>query len=196
MALKIDTAPSVFPVSLTEVKEHMRITATNENDFISNLIKAATYWAESYTGMKFVDQYWIYYIDKFPSGDIIEIPFPPLLAVSYVKYYDSDDALQTLVANTNYRVDIQSIPGRIEGINAWPGTKDKVNAVEIKFQCGYSDVSDIEEDIKAAIKTRVSDLYENRQSENVSVGVPISMVSGSVTAKSLLDFYRIFNRTW
>jgi uncharacterized phiE125 gp8 family phage protein len=194
MALKIDTAPALTPVTLAEAKSHLRVTGTDENDIITNMIDSATYWAESYTGYKLLDQKWIYYLDKFPVGDIV-VPFPPLIAVTYVKYYNSSDVLTTLTEDTDYRVDIKSIPGRIEVINSWPGSYDKVNAVEIKFQCGYAAASGIEEDIRSAILMRIGDLYENRQSSYVSTG-PLSAIDGTLTAKSLLDFYRIFDRTW
>ena len=192
MALVIKTPPNFYPVSLDEAKDHLRVTATDEDSVISRCLWAATKWIEEYTGRKLCTQTWTYYLDKWPH-DILTMPFPKLASVTTVKYYNGSDVLTTLTENTDYRVDAFSVPGRIEPINSWPSYYDKVNPIQIEFVCGQAR-ADIDEDLKQAVLLMASDLFENRQSEFVSTG-PLS-IQDTGSYKNLVTFYRIFDRSW
>lgn len=207
MALKIYSHPAFEPVSVDEARDHLRLTATDEDAIIANIIKAATRWAEDYTGYRFCTQTWTFTLDSFPykptrvfngkpydDYEIIKVPYPPLQSVTHIKYYDTSDVLQTLSAS-DYRVDTESEPGRIQPVESWPDTYDKINPVEIRFVCGWDDVDDIDDQIKTAILLRVSDLYENRQDSYVTMG-PLSIQKNSFTAMNQLDMLKIFDRTW
>jgi len=209
MAFVIDTYPTFDPVSLDEAKDYVRITASDEDTLITSLIRSATRWAEEYTGYRFCTQTWTYHMDTFPyrtsyvfnyagSGDdfeVIKLPYPPLQSVTSVKYYNGSNVLTTLVEDTDYRVDINSKPGRVEPIESWPDTYDRLNAVQIKFVCGYSETDYIDDDVKNAILLRFADVFENRQETFVSMG-PVSVARNTITAMSILDNYKIFDRTW
>lgn len=209
MALKINTHPVINPVSLDEAKDHIRVTHSSEDSLILRLVTAATRWAEDYTGYKFCTQTWDYYMDTFPyrtaysfnyagSGDdfeIIPLPYPPLQSVTHVKYYNGSNVLTTLVEDTDYRVDTYHEPGRVEPIESWPDTYDRLMAVQIRFVCGYTDLDDIDDDIKTAILMRFADLYENRQESYVVMG-GLSVSQNTITATSLLNKIKLFDRTW
>lgn len=54
------TVPEIEPVSLVEMKRHLRIDIdlTEEDDDIEALVVAAREWVESYTGRALIDQTW------------------------------------------------------------------------------------------------------------------------------------------
>lgn len=68
---------------------------------------------------------------------IIELPRPPLISVSSVQYYDTNNALQT-VDTADYMVIRGGMPAVLQPINnAWPDTYVRDDAVQITFLCGY-----------------------------------------------------------
>jgi len=141
---------------------------TNAEDAdIARYIKVARRHCEKFQGRAFITQTWDLYLDDFPAGDEIKIPLPPLQSVTWLKFKDAAGILQTWDAS-NYIVDTMSEPGRIVLGNGkcWPTTYDEIQAVQIRFVCGYGDsAADVPEEIKQAILLKVADLYEHRGDE-------------------------------
>jgi len=144
------------PISLKEAKDHLRVNTNDDDLMIKNLITAATTQAENYTWRGLTTQTWDIFHDTFSD---YEIPFGQLQSVTTVKYYDSDDSLQTL-ASTVYDVDTNTDPGRITLAygQSWPSVYNKPNAIEIRIICGYAAAP---EAIKSAVKINVEMLYGN-----------------------------------
>lgn len=165
MAYKIYTQPIEEPVYLDEAKSHLRVEAdvTDDDILIDAMIVAARRHCESFLGRALITQTWDLYLDAFPDCGYIELPLPPLASVTTVKYKDSDGTLQTWDA-ANYIVDTVSEPGRICLANSisWPTTYDEVQAVQIRFVCGYGTASAVPQNIKHAILLKLTDLFENR----------------------------------
>ena len=65
MPTKLITAPAYYPLTLNELKEHLRETTSDNDNIIFNVLKSATLEAENYTWRKLVTQTWEYYFDKF-----------------------------------------------------------------------------------------------------------------------------------
>ena len=175
MGLVLDTAPSAYPVTLEEAKIHLRLADLAEEDsIVSYLITAATEQAEAFTQRRFITQTWKLLFDSFPSKltptedwpGAIRLPYPPLQSITHVKYYDTNSTQQTLTAGTNYVVDTGTQPGRIVPAPQliWPSVQtEKLNAVEIKFVCGYGAAAAVPASIKAAILLILAHYYEYRQ---------------------------------
>lgn len=162
MPLTLVTAPASEPITVTEAKSHLRITSSDDDSYISSLIKVARDRAESFTKRALITQTWNYLIDDFQ--DVIEIPKPMLQSVTSITYIDTDGVSQTLAASV-YTVDTDSEPGRVllAYDQAWPGVRDQPNAVTIQFVAGYGLAGEVPEEIKQGIKLHLSTLYENRE---------------------------------
>jgi len=69
------TQPEVEPVTLAEMKRHLRAfsSVTDEDADITALIVGAREWAEHYTGRALIDQQWRLTIDSrgAPVGDVV-----------------------------------------------------------------------------------------------------------------------------
>lgn len=170
MGLVQITAPAAEPVSLAEIKLHLRIEpdVSAEDDLLSSLIKAARLHAERVTGKALVTQTWKLVLDSFPPWEI-EFPKPPLQSITSIVYLDSNGDSQTLDASA-YRVVATSEPGIVEPAygEAWPSTYDVTGGIAITFVCGMGLAAAVSDDIKAAIKLMVGHWYRNR--EEVSAG--------------------------
>jgi len=188
-ALTIVTAAAADPVSLAELKEHMRIDASNSDDdnLLTALITVATKYAQSFTRRQLVTATYDMFLDRFFAQIII--PLPPTQGITTVKYTDDQGAQQTL-ADTVYQLDKESEPARLrQAFNEnWPTTRMEMNAVEIRFICGYGAASAVPEYFKTAIKMLAAHNFEN--GEATIVGLSIKKVPLGVDALLWQD--RIF----
>lgn len=160
------TDSAVEPITVAEVKAHLRISDQYEDSLIAGLITAARKSVEQITRRSLINQTWRLYLDDFPADIYINLPYPPLVSVTHVKYYDQDGQFVTL--NTaDYQVDDKATPGSIvlTELGNWPTTElDKVNAVEVEFVAGYgASAVNIPGPIKLAITHLVSHWFENRE---------------------------------
>ena len=175
MALKLLTPATTTPLSLAEVKEHLRVLHSTENSLIDLYNKAATASVENWLGRSLVKRTYELTLDTFNEDGIV-LPMPPIIAVLSVKYDDADGNEQTLVEGTDYFVDTANEPGWLLkiGSSSWPTVMDTANAVRVQYTAGYVDdgmsptFGQIPFELKAAILLTVGTLYANR--ENVIVG--------------------------
>ena len=169
MFWKITTSPAVEPVSLTDMKLHLRVTSTADNDLITSLIQAARQWCEDYENRAYITQTITAKMDSFCNE--IEIPKPRLQSVTSIKYIDVDGNQQTL-SDSCYDVDIYGEPGRITLAynQSWLGIRGDVNGIEIIYKAGYGDAAPaVPKKTIAAIKLLAAHLYENREASLVGV---------------------------
>ncbi|KKM90814.1 hypothetical protein LCGC14_1234860 [marine sediment metagenome] len=189
-ALTLVTGPDAEPLDLNKrVKPHLRLetTDTGQDDYLRFLIGAARRWAEHRTRRAFITQTWKLQYDAFPS--VILVPFPPYQSTTSLKYIKSDDGVLTsLVEDTDFTVDGDSIPARVYPAfeEIWPDTRGVRNAVELQYKCGYGDAAtDVPDDISMAMLFVIAHWHENR--EEVATG-PRARVP--LAASSLLANYR------
>jgi uncharacterized phiE125 gp8 family phage protein len=170
MGLSIVTAPSEYPVTLTEAKDYLRVDSSDFDDEIELIIAAETAYAEIFTGCKFVPQTWDVYLDAFPTEterQVISLPFSTVIGVDGVFYQDRSGGDQEMDAGL-YVVDRAGRPARIGlALSAtWPQTSGNINAVRIRVTTGDQDatvspaVADVPSDVKLAILFRIKASFD------------------------------------
>ncbi|MFQ5535459.1 MAG: head-tail connector protein [Sphingomonadales bacterium] len=190
MALSLVTAPAAEPITLAEAKDHLRITGTDDDVYITRLIAAARQHVDGSDGIlgrALITQTWDLFLPKFPAE--IRVPLPPLQSVTSIKYIDAGGITQTLAAS-EYTVDVKRQPGRIVEAfgKSWPATRDVPNAVEVRFDAGYGLAdSDVPEPIRHALLFFIAHLFERR--EPVVTGTTVAKIPDA--ADALLASYRI-----
>ncbi len=164
MSLQLLTPPEAEPVTVDEMKKQLNLDHDEDDVYLGQLILAARRYAETCLNRQLVSATWVKRFDFFPCYTI-QVPLPPLVSVTTLKYIDTGGTLQTLVANTDYEVDIRSTPGRICPAyqKQWPSTRDVMNAVELTFVAGYGEPDDVPEEIRYGIKLLVSEMYDKRE---------------------------------
>jgi uncharacterized phiE125 gp8 family phage protein len=205
-------AKSTQPVvSLDDMKKHLRVDHSFDDDLIEAMTAAATQHIDGrdgWLGRALVAQTWDYALAGFcwwPTNggydrryhNIIQIPLPPLIEVESIKYYDGDDVQQTIDVAT---YDVVGAGDRgfvaLKNNQSWPSTYCRPEPVTIRFRAGYVDTADsppsgeVPAPIVAAIKLMTGTLYENR--ESVIVGSSISAVTMPWAAEQLLGPLRVF----
>lgn len=163
MGYDLITAPVVEPVTLAEARDHLRATSNAEDWLIQGWIIAARRRAEALTHRALVTQTWDWYRDAFPAWEM-EVPFGRLQSVTSVSYIDAAGATQVL-AGAKYLVDAKSDPGRLTPAygEVWPSTRAQMNAVTVRFVCGYGLADKVPWEIRAAMLLMIGHLFKNRE---------------------------------
>jgi uncharacterized phiE125 gp8 family phage protein len=179
MPLTLITAPALEPVTLDEAKAHLKVDTDDDDTLIGVLITACRASAEWHTGRAFITQSWVLSLDAWPGAAAdcglppalsttppaaIEIPLPPLQAVTNITTYARNDAA-TVLDSSLYQVDTASKPARVAlkfGV-APPTDLRGMNAIAIAFTAGYGDAeANVPAPIHAAILEMIADAYTNR----------------------------------
>ena len=195
MIISVQTAPSVEPLSIADIKYQLRIEQDdNDNDItLFNLRKAARRWTENYLNRALITQTLDYYMQRFPSGDYYELPRPPIQSVTSLTYTDWNGDASTLTENTDFVLDSDSEPGRIvlEYNKTWPtDTLHPKNPIVTLYVAGYGDAaSNVPDDIRQAMLMMVTHWYIHRQP--IRVGAAPKYVD--FTIESILSPYRILS---
>lgn len=170
MWLKLITPPAALPVTVAEAKANLIYSASDQDAFIESLIRIAVSHLEARNGIlgrALITQTWETRLERFPTryNGRIELPFPPLQEVDWIKYLDATGAEQT-VAPSTYVVDGQHLIGRVRLApgQAWPSTLCDETAVRIQFKAGYGDTAaTVPPAIKQAILLLVGHWWLNRE---------------------------------
>ena len=187
----VKTAAAVDPWTLADFKEYARYSGSDQDTTMQTILKAATQRVETELRCTLINTTYTAYMDAFPACDTIKLIPSPLSSVSSVKYYDTNDVLQTLTAATYYEVDAHSKPGRIvlRYLQQWPDTDERVNAVEIEYVSGFGAAgSSVPSTVMLAIYTLASWWYEQR--EPVLVGKGASKLPNHID--NLIQQARVF----
>jgi uncharacterized phiE125 gp8 family phage protein len=164
MGLRLITAAATKPVTTAEAKAHLRVDGSDEDTLIDSYIAAATSFVENYTGRALISQTWELVLDDFT--DAIQIPKGPVQSITYVKYFDTAEAEQTLALD-QYTLDNVSDPAWLvkpDDVN-YPTVADGVNNVIIRFVAGYSTLP---AEIKAAILLLIAAWFDNRSTGEIA----------------------------
>ncbi len=177
------------PVSVAEAKEHLRIVDTTEDDdYVGQLIDAATTWCEDYCDRTFADKQYTVAFDDF-FGTRIELPRPPvrLNAVSSgatvtISYVDTGGTTQTLTwsqsGTQQFRLDRDHVPALVYPLylGVWPSVRLDDKSVQITYLAGYGGAAYAPKPAVHAIKLLCGHWYANREAvgnagQNVPMGV-------------------------
>ncbi len=162
--LRLHTAPTVLPVSLSEAKLHMNVTLSSDDDLILSLIAAATGEAEHLMGRAIMPQKWQVMLDAF--ADEIDLDRPPVTAIDSIQYaHATTGDMITLDASASQLSvnDYGAVVVPAWGVT-WPSTRAQRDAVRIVFSCGYADAASVPELIKGWIRLQATTSYNTRSS--------------------------------
>lgn len=185
--LKLVTAPTVEPVTLSEVKAHCVIGHDEDDALLSIMVSAAREHGESLTGRSWAPKTLEVVLDSFPNG-AIELPASPVTAVASIKYLDVDGVEQTM-PDTDYTVDTDSLIGRVVA-EEWPETADKINAVRVRYTSGWS-FADFPPVLKQWLVIRVATLYEHREALTMVSNNRLVLPMDRSFVDGLLDPYTV-----
>ena len=182
---KRTVAPAEEPVTLTEVKTHLRINNADSDGYLISLISTARQILEQISGIAFVTQTWVMTLDAWPGykedpwwdgvrqgsiGDLrgmvntVVLPVYPLQSISEVLTYDLDSNSTAIVVADTFDIDTNSIRGRmtLKYGQTWPVALRRTNAVQITYVAGYGLAADVPAPLKEAVNKLIAYLFDHR----------------------------------
>ena len=163
--IKVITPATTLPISLDDVKLHLKIdTDTTEDSLLTALIYAAQEVVENYCRTRLFTTVEEYYLDQFPFEYQITLPKHPISAITYCQYIDTAGVTQTLDA-ANYLADTVSKPGRLclQYAKFWPVTRWIDNAVWVRYSVGFgTTTATIPPVLKQAMLLIIGHYYQNK----------------------------------
>ncbi len=197
MPLSLITAATGVALDLAMVKAQCRLSAdaSDEDDYLASVVTPAVVdRAEAATRRALPGgQIWDLVLDGFPRGYFVEIPKPPLVSVTYVRYVDTSGVTRTLTVNTDYLVQAPAGPrckrGRIAlpFSTVWPVTLQQMGAVTIRFVAGYTDIPSL---LVAGMLMDAGMLFENR--ESILTGLRAAAVPIPSGTQDIYETYRSY----
>lgn len=186
-------------LTLTQVKEWLRLDATDEDGKLARNIRAAIARLDGpggWLGVAISYQLLEGRLDHFPypkdsdRGERaqygIRLPFPPFIEIDSVKYIDTAGVEQTLVEGADYRI----LPGPPAWIvpkfgKTWPSTREEDDAVRVRWRAGMIDASGSPETVNEALSANldalrdalclmVGDVHHNREGQVVGQTISVN----------------------
>jgi uncharacterized phiE125 gp8 family phage protein len=168
----LSTAAVQPPVTVEEIKAHLHLDTSDEDDTLRQYIDTAASFVERDAEIALLTSTWTLTLDRFPDWTV-ELRKPPIQSITSIAYLDTAGDSQTLSASL-YRLDSSHRPGRVTPAYAqtWPLTYPVTNAVTITFVAGSTDRTLIPHEAKQAIRMMVGHWYRNRETVVSTGAVP------------------------
>jgi uncharacterized phiE125 gp8 family phage protein len=172
------TGAASLPITLAELKAHLRITHSAEDAYLTRCLSIGTARAEAYLGVAMVNRTLDLYLNQVRralpgltiSGDslrVIALPQAPLSSVTGVYTYDRDDTEAALAAG-DYTVSGVGDPANrgevvLDADYAWPTDLREASAVRVRYVAGFgATAASVPEDYKQAALVMAAAFFANR----------------------------------
>lgn len=186
MNIIVSTAPVKQPLLLSEAKEHLQVVHERDDNYIRSLIRAATLWAESYVGRKFITQTLTVELDASEATGSIQLPYSPVISLTSFSTYDTE-GVATAVSSEYYYLSGTNPAFLVPNNGGW-GLYRVRKAAQAVYVVGYGATgASMPDDIIHALKVIVADMYHNQESTSQST----SIVTVPMSAKALLGPHRV-----
>jgi uncharacterized phiE125 gp8 family phage protein len=183
------TNPTTLPISLNDVKDHIRVERdeSSYDEDLTELIYAAQEYIEDETHLTLITTQLRATWDMWPAVRI-KVPGWPVSAIDSITYTDVDGNAQTL-SDSLYRTSLVQCPATvIPAIDQdWPDLQvDAIDAVNINFTAGYGTAAtDQPYMIRHLLKLLVGHWFKHREA-----------VGSSMSHEVELAFRSLRNQTW
>lgn len=161
------TPATTGPLTLAEVKTHVHIDHADDDASIEMMIDAAIALCDGYGGIlrtALLEQTWQQDFPCFPVCEF-RLLVGQLVSITHVKYYDTDNALQTLSAAVYTGFSDASGPFlKLNYNQSWPSTYYREDAVRVTWKAGFGTTADfVPADIRHAMLMLIGHWFENRE---------------------------------
>lgn len=150
------TAPAVEPLTLDDVKAHLRLDGTDEDATLTSLIAVGRDHMERATGLLPITQSWRLYVDSLSEDSLIQIVKGPLQRIDAARFHDASGAVVPLDVNT-MAYERDDFPARVS-----LGRGD-MSGAEVDFTAGLAATgNEVPGSIRRALLLHVAAMFEYR----------------------------------
>lgn len=154
------TGPDVYPATLEEARDHLRVDGSDDDAAIGRALAAATAACERHCQARFVRQTLRWTTE---ASTCLELPLRPVQSVDIVGIITPSGE----VALSPSDIDLIGVAGRITAIRpaagkSWPAPAAIPYPVAVTFTVGWL-AAEVPGDVKAAVLMATARFYEDRQ---------------------------------
>lgn len=161
--VSVKTAPTLLPVSITELKERLLIDSDEQDAVLLGMLKSAISMVDGPDGIGYamMQQTWQKSMDVFPT--VILLPGAPVKSVTSISYVDEAGATQVL-DSADYRIDVSSEPARITPAygKVWPTIRHVIGAITVEYVLGEGSADNVLPALVTAVSMIAGTYYSNR----------------------------------
>lgn len=174
------SGPGAEPLSLVEIKAHLRVDGNEEDVLLQSLVLTSRLHIEAALGLALMTQSWKLILDAWPQDVVVELPIAPVQSVSDVRLIARDGTTQSL-DEQSYYLDTSGRPARLcKQSGSWPNPGRKHAGIEIDFTAGFGEsASDVPEPVRQALMLLVAHWYEHR--DPIEIGALSTAVPHAVS---------------
>ena len=164
MQLKRTLLPTSSPISLADAKRHLGVTDDLHDRDILALVQAAANTLRRWTGRELLATTYELTFRRFPAGvsEGFELPFPPLVSITSIQYYDAAGVLQTY---SGAQIELSEVVPAIlwpARNTSWPDVQsDRTDAVKITYVAGYASPEVLPAEVGQFIRLLIRHWYDN-----------------------------------
>ncbi len=163
MKTQLISMATQLPVLLSEARDFLKISHTDEDAMITTYIRAATRACEGFTGRKLIKQQWQLTLNDWGDG-VIQIPLSPLLSVDKIEYWNEGVFVE--IASSSFLLDNVSYQARIlpQTGYQWPEPTSDVAGIRIAVSAGFGESqNDVPQDIRLGLLQWVAAVYDAQE---------------------------------
>ena len=156
----------IEPITMPEIKAHLRIGFDDEDALIYSMLSAAREYVEKLTSQAIMPQTVKAYYSALPeTAGFINLPLSNAISITSVKYLDGAGVQQT-VSSGDYYLTVGQ-PSRVYFKTGFAGITAQPDSVEVIYTAGYGAAPylPLSQTVKAAIMVLTADMYENREAQ-------------------------------
>ncbi|MFK3688955.1 head-tail connector protein [Agrobacterium tumefaciens] len=166
--------PQAEPLTLAEVKAHLRLDSGEEDVLLAALIRTAREHLERTTGLCLLSQTWRLYLDRWPQTGVILLGKTPVQTIETILVFDGAGQTENL-RGVERLLDGAARPARL-WLRDPPSPGRVMNGIEIDFIAGYGEAgTDVPDTLKRAMLSHVAQMFAFRGAvtpENQPAAVP------------------------
>lgn len=199
-SIETHEAPIAEPLSLAEMKAHLRVTHDDEDAIIAGCIATARAYTENVTGVRFLPQVADVWLDGWPeSGKPILLPLRPVVTVQQVDSFPEASNLggdeSPFLHEGPFHLDSSFSPARLllpTGAS-WPTEKLRpVRAVRVRVTAGWSSAAVVPPELRQALRMMAAHLFTHREQVVIGDRASVDAVSVPFGFESLIARWRVW----
>lgn len=172
-----------MPVTLDQLKDHLRITWDDEDSILTIYLESAVDYIKQYTGREITRDNRDSYFSEFSSLELIGDNAQNVV----INYVDSNGEYQVLPSERYIVNQHKARPYiTLNHGEVWPTVRYQDGAIRINYDSGY-DSSTLPSTLRAAILIEAATQYEFRENDS------LIKTHDRKTVKRLASPYRIYN---